>query len=155
VDALLRRLELAARFGKHPKRVVAVAAYEDAQTDARVNDFCQGLGRHLGEKCEIVKQMWLFSELRVPSLRTIAAGEAAQADMVIVSARHAQGFSEEVKDWIELWLGNKRKRPAVLLALFDPVYQGDSTSLQTHLKDAAKRGKMEFLLQTEEAPDKD
>jgi hypothetical protein len=155
VDALLRRLELAGRLGKHPARAAAVAAYEDAHTEARVNDLCRSLGRHLGEKCEVVKHMWLFSELRVPQLRTIAAGEAAEADIVIVSAHHAQSFPEEVNAWIELWLADKRKRPPVLLALFDPPYQGDSTSLQTHLKEVARRGKMEFLVQTQEAPDAD
>jgi len=155
VDTLLRRLELAARFGKHPKQVAAVAAYEDAHTDARVNDFCRNLGRHLGENCELIKHMWLFNELRVAQLRTIAANEAAQADLVIISAHHAQSFPVEVKDWIELWLGDNCSRPAALLALFDPAYQGDSTSLQTYLKEACKRGKMEFLVQTEEVPDKD
>ena len=151
----MAKLQAVSRLGKHPKKVAAVAAYEDAHTDERVNEFCRNLGRHLGEKCEIVQQMWLFNELRIPQLRAIAAGEAAQADVVIVSAHHAQSFPSEVKDWIELWLGHKESRPGVLLALFDPAYQGDSTALQTYLKEVSRRGKKEFLVQTEETPDKD
>ena len=151
----MKRLELAARLGKHPKRLAAVAAYEDAHTDARVNDFCRSLSRHLGDKCDLVKNMWLSSELRVAQLRAIAAGEAARADLVIIAVHHAQSFPSEVKEWLDLWVGDKRKRPAVLLALFDPAYQGDSTSLQAYLREIAKRGKMELLVQSEEGPDKD
>ena len=155
VDTLMKKLQAVSRLGKHPKQLAAVAAYEDAHTEARVNEFCRSLGRHLGQQCEISQQMWLFNELRIPQLRAIAAKEAARADLVIFSAHHAQTFPAEVKDWTELWLRQKDSRPGVLLALFDPVYQGDSTALQTYLKEVSRRGKKEFLVQSEERPDKD
>ena len=155
VDTLMKKLQAVSRLGKHPKKLAAMAAYEDAHTEARVNEFCRGLGRNLGEQCKIIQQMWLFNELRIPQLRAIAAKEAAQADLVIISVHHAQSFPTEVKDWIGLWLGQKESRPGVLLALFDPVYQGDSTALQTYLKELSRRGKKEFLVQSEEMPDKD
>jgi hypothetical protein len=151
----MRKLQAGSRFGKRPKQVATVAAYEDASTDARVHEFCRNLGRHLGEQCEIVQQMWLFNELRIPQLRAIAADEAARADVVIISAHHAPSFPSEVKDWIELWLGQKASRPGVLLALFDPAYQGDSSSLQAYLADVSRRGHKEFLLQAEDMSEKD
>jgi hypothetical protein len=155
VDTLMKKLQAVGRLGKHSKKLAAVAAYEDAHTEARVNEFCRSLGRQLGEQCEIIQQMWLFNELRIPQLRAIAAKEASRADLVIISAHHAQSFPAEVKDWIELSLGQKGGRPGVLLALFDPVYQGDSTALQAYLKEVSRRGKKEFLVQSEEMPDKD
>jgi hypothetical protein len=148
MDRIIAKLR-ASRVGKGSNKVAAVAAYEDSHTDARVNEFCQTLGRRLGANCEVTRQMWLLNELRAPSLRAIAAAEAARADLIIIAVHHALDFPVEVKSWIDLWLGLKGKRPIVLLGLFDPVYQGDSTSLQAYLNRVSKRGKMECLVQSE------
>ena len=155
MDALITKLQAVSRLGKNPKQVAVVAAFEDAHTETRVNEFCRSLGRQLGAKCEITQQMWLFNELRVSQLRGIAAGEASKADLVIISVHHAQTFPGEVQEWIGLWAGQKGSHPAALLALFDPVYVGDSTALQSYLKEAARKAKMEFLVRAEEAPDEE
>ena len=133
-------------------RLTAVAAYEDASTETRVHEFCRNLVRRLGPDCEIIKQMWLCSELRLPQLRAVAADEAARADLIIVSARPAESLPDEVTSWIELWLKRKRNRPKVLLGLFDPPYRGVSSSLQAYLKEIARRGGLEFLVQAEDMP---
>jgi hypothetical protein len=135
---------------KQSKQLTAVAAYEDSLTDARVTEFCQGLSRQLGEACELVKQMWLLNELRMPQLRSIAAGEASRADLIIISVHHAQQLPEEVTHWIQQWQPQKRRHPVVLLALFDPVYQGDSASMRTYLAQVAKKSAMQFLVHSEE-----
>ncbi|SPE52403.1 hypothetical protein SBV1_1510022 [Verrucomicrobia bacterium] len=141
------------RSWKQSKRLAAVAAYEDTLTDARVAEFCRCLSRQMGHGCEVVKQMWLVNELRVPQLRSIAAGEAATSDLVIVSVHHAQSLPVEMSQWIEQWLAHKHRRPTVLLALFDPVYQGDSGSMQTYLAQVAKKAQMQFLVHSEELPE--
>jgi len=151
----MTRLQTVGRFGKGTKKVAAVAAYEDSHTDSRVHEFCHNLARCLGEQCEVSKQMWLINELRIPQLRVIAAREAAAADMVIVSIHHAQSLPAEVKDWIELWVSEKRRRPVVLLALLDAAYRGDSNPLKTSLKEASAKAKIEFLAHSEEMADDD
>jgi hypothetical protein len=97
--------------------------------------------------------MWLLTELRTSQLRVIAAGEAAVADLVIVSVHHAEALPSEVKSWIDLWLKRRGNRPAVLLALFDPLYLGTSSSMQTYLREVARRGNMEFLARSDEKPE--
>ena|SRR5271170_4514897 len=141
------------RSWKGSKQVATVAVYEDSSTDARVAEFCRCLSRHLGDGCEILKQMWLLNELRLPHLRTIAAGDAASADLVIVSVHHSQELPEEVTLWLDQWLARKGRRSAVLLALFDPVYLGDSGSMQTRLAQAARKGSMEFMVHSDEVAD--
>ncbi len=152
MDSIMTQLQ-ASRAGQRSKTLTAVAAYEDARTDARVNEFCRSLASHLGAECEVVKHMWLLNELRMPQLRAIAAGEAAGADLVIISVHHAEALPLEVKDWIETWLAQKRDHPNVLLGLFDPLYKGDSSSIRTYLEQVAKRGKMQCLVQSEETFD--
>ena len=55
------------RGGSETKPIAAVAAYEDAPTDARVSQFCGNLSKCLGGKAEVNRQMWLLNELRMPT----------------------------------------------------------------------------------------
>ncbi len=101
----------------------------------------------------VEKEIWLFGQLRVPQLRAIAAGEAALAQLIIISVHHAEMLPDGVKTWIDLWLGQRNNHSVVLLALFDPVYQGVSSSMKAYQQEVANRGNMEFLVRSEDAPD--
>jgi hypothetical protein len=152
MDTTLSRLRVWPLWQK-AKRLVVSAVHEDSATGARAEEFCQTLARCLGGGCVIAKEMWLLTELRTSQLKAIAAGEAASADLVIISVHHAESLPNEVKTWIDLWLKRKRSRPAVLLALFDPLYLGTSSSMQTYLREVARKGNMEFLARSEEKPE--
>jgi hypothetical protein len=93
------------------KRLTVCAVYEDRATGDRVNDFCQSLSRDLGQHCEIIRGMWPESELRLPQLRSIAADDAARADLIIISVHHAESLSDEMKGWVEEWLRPKTVAP--------------------------------------------
>ncbi len=138
---------------KKAKRLAVSAVCEDLPTGTRVDEFCQDLSRYIGQQCNITKEMWPLTELRTAQLRTIAATEAAAADLIVVSVHHAETLPNEVKNWIDLWRRQKANRPAVLLALFDPLYLGTSSSIQAYLQGVAQKVNMEFLVQSEEAPE--
>ncbi len=138
---------------KKAKCLAVSAVCEDSSTGARVDEFCQELSRYLSPQCKITKDMWPLTELRTPQLRAIAATEAVSADLVAVSVHHAESLPREVKSWIDLWQREKRNRPAVLLALFDPLYLGTSSSIQAYLQNVAQKGNLEFLVRSEEAPE--
>jgi hypothetical protein len=149
MDTTLSRLRVWPVWQK-AKRFVVSAVHEDSTTGARVEEFCQTLLRSLRQTPAIDKEMWLLMELRTSPMRAVAAREAAAADLVIVSVHHAETLPDEITSWIELWLKQRSSRPAVLLALFDPLYLGTSSSIQAYLREVARRGKMEFLARTEE-----
>jgi len=151
MDVTLTKLRVWPAWQKM-KRISVSAAHEDPATGTRVDDFCETLARSLGVNCEICKELWLLTELRTPQLRAIAAGEAAAADLVVISVHHAETLPGEIKSWIELWLKHKRSRPTVLSALFDPLHVGSSSSIQTFLQGVARKGNMEFLARFEEKP---
>ena len=152
MDTTLSRLRVWPLWQK-ARHFTVSAVHEDSATGARVEEFCQTLARCLERTSEIRKEMWLLTELRTSQLRAIAAGEAAVADLVIVSVHHAEALPSEVKSWIDLWLKQRGNRPAVLLALFDPLYLGTSNSMQTYLREVARRGNMEFLARSEDKPE--
>ena len=75
MDAIMTKLQ--ASLGRKSKPVNAFAANEDSLTSARAQEFCQNLANQLGNHAKLIKKMWLFSELRLPQLRTIASREAS------------------------------------------------------------------------------
>ncbi len=152
MDATLSRLRVWPHWQK-AKRLAVSAVHEDSATGARAEEFCQTLSRCVGRNCVLSKELWLLTELRTTQLRSIAAGEAAAADLVIVSVHHAESLPNEVVSWIDQWLKPKRARPAVLLALFDPLYLGTSASMQTYLRNVASKANMEFVARSEEKPE--
>jgi hypothetical protein len=137
---------------KDAKRLVLLATFEDSVTGMRVKDFRQELSRNLGQQCQIIEHVWLFSTFRLRELQEIAAEEASAADLIIISVHPAESLPDEVKHWIDLWLSQKGTRDAVLLALLDPAYEGPSRSMETYLQEIARRGGMEFLVQSGEGP---
>ena len=152
MDTLMMIKQRVADMHLHSPRVNAVAASEDSATEARVDEFCHGLGKQLGEECELTRRIWLLSELRLPQLRAIAASEAAAADLVIVSVHHGEDLPPELLSWIDLWLPHKRDQRSLLLALFDPISSGVSATLRARLEEVARKAHMEFLAQSEDAP---
>lgn len=150
MDTLMMTKLRVSQMGRRGKALTAIAAYEDSSTDARVSEFCQNLARQLGSDCELSRQMWLLSELRIPQLNAIAALEATQADLVLISVHHCEEPPAELKNWIEQWLAQKAERPKLLLGLFDAVYLGVSAPLRAYLQQVAQKGRMEFLAQSED-----
>jgi hypothetical protein len=135
---------------KEAQHLALLAAFEDSITGARVKGFCQDFARDLGAKCRITEHVWLFSTLRLPELREIAAEEAAASDLIILSLRSAENLPEEVMSWIDLWQRQKARRPRVLLALIDPDDEPALTAVQAYLQKVASRGGMEFLVEARE-----
>src|ERR1700690_4052716 len=89
VDSMISKLRVWPIW-KELKHFAVSAVCEDSSTNTRMDEFCQGLSRDLGQNCEVVKEMWLFNQLCVPGLRAIAAGEAALAQLIIISVHQAE-----------------------------------------------------------------
>jgi hypothetical protein len=148
MDMIIAKPRLWGRW-REAEQLTLLAAFEDSATCTRVKEFCQGLSRDLGGRCKIIQHVWVFSTLRMRELQEIAAEEAAVADLVIISAHQAESLPDEVKRWIDRWLQHKGTRKAVLLALLDRVYDGTPSPIRTYLQEVARRGDMEFLVESD------
>jgi hypothetical protein len=94
--------------------------------------------------------VWLFNMFRLHELQEIAAEEAASADLVVIAAHDAENLPDEVKSWMKLWVGQGTARQATLLALLDREPEGEPRPLEGYLAAAARRGGMEFVVETRE-----
>ena len=125
-------------------RVVIV--YEDFRTalDAkRAYDF---LAANLTHEWQVTSQMWKFGLLRIPEIRAMAAEDVMLADLIIVSCKGDGELPADVKDWIEMWQGDKGESVG-LIALFDrpPEQAEHARATQAYLEGVAKRRRMEFF----------
>ena len=125
-----------------------VIAYEDFETGKHAKRTYDFLTEHLHHECTFTNQMWKFDVLAMPNLRQMAAQDAAQADIIIISCHGATALPAEVKAWIELWI-NEDSHPVALVALFDENLTDtpETQTMRSYLEQVAQRGMMEFFAQ--------
>ncbi len=99
--------------------VVVVVACEDATTAPQVWGLLRRVGREAGGRGRLIYSWWTFSVLASPSLRHLAAREAATADMVVIAARGVTPLPMAVKDWLSGWVSCNEDptRPRALVVL--------------------------------------
>ena len=132
------------REGNPVFRIVIV--YEDFATGKKAKEACDFLVANLSYAWQVTSQMWKFEVLSLPSLREMAAKDAAMADLIILSSRGDNELPADVKSWIEMWRGLGGGAVAVL-ALFgtSPGLGGHAQTTYAYLAGVAKRGQMEFF----------
>src|SRR3954452_20708038 len=98
-----------------------VIAYEDFETGKKAKGTYDFLVQNLGPECDFENQMWKFDVLGIPKLMELAAKDAANADIVIISCHSGSHLPEEVVSWMELWIEQKHNAIA-LVGLFDAPF---------------------------------
>src|SRR5437764_6116176 len=104
-----------------------VTFFEDVATGKRGKQVSDYLGAHLGSEFEFNHQVWKLDVLSTPSLRELAAKDAAEADIIIVSVRGDRPLAPEVKSWLDVWVA-QHGTPIALVALFDPEFKNSETA---------------------------
>ena len=129
-----------------------VIAYEDLETGKHAKKTYDFLVENVGPDCQFTNQMWKFGVLCIPTLREIAARDAAMADIIMISS-HGDELPAEAKAWVELWV-TKPHHTFALVALFDrPNDLGHhADGVRSYLASVAERGQLEFFAQPDEWP---
>jgi len=128
--------------------VKLVIGYEDFVTGQRAMRSCQYLIERLGHQFEVLTDLWKFDLLRMPRLRDIAAQDAAQADVVMISTHGCGELPSEVKSWITALSEADSCRKA-LVVLLDAEEQSTTEKSQVHsfLQRIAGDMDMDFFVQ--------
>jgi len=128
-----------------------VIAYEDFETGTHAKKTYDFLVANLAHDCQFFYQMWKFEVLSIPQLREIAAKDAANADLIMLSC-HGHALPPEVMAWLEFWLGEPNHAVA-LVALFTEPHIVATAEVREYLASVATRGQLEFFAQPGELPD--
>lgn len=124
-----------------------VIACEDSATAAPACEVLELVELNLKDEARLFYQWWNFEVLAVPTLRELAAVEAATADIIIIGVHEARALPEMVTDWMNLWLPLRSDRPGALVAVLDSDLnqQGASPGILSQLTQAAAAGQMDFF----------
>ena len=115
--------------------------YEDVTTRNRAIRISQRLLNKFGLELSIDFSWWKFLYLEERNLAALASKNAAEADVIIVSAGAGEGLPWAVKHWIESWVSRKRNGPSALVALIVPANgpADEVTPRHLYLKNIAHR----------------
>lgn len=131
-----------------------VIAYEDFETGKHAKETYDFLVSHLGKECRFSNQMWKFDVLGIPKLREMAAKDALNGDIIIVSCHGAHPLPSEVKLWINSWM----EMPGNAIALVALFGSGDACSAReqtrAYLAEVARCSRMEFFAQPSDFPNR-
>ncbi len=102
-----------------PPQLNVLVVYEDLGTGLRArHTFDQAVGQ-LGLQADFHVNLWRFDLLREPALLERAADQAAQADIVFLSAHGPGGLPAAVTSWLKYWLARKGSGPRALAVSLD------------------------------------
>jgi hypothetical protein len=126
-----------------------IIAYETFATGLRAKEVTERLNSQLKPEFEVKCDVWKFELLGHAQLRALAASEAVDADLIILSCHAGGDLAPNVSKWVEAWLPRKRENPAALVVLIDQDREFEEPSpLLSYLRDAASRGGLDFFCKT-------
>jgi hypothetical protein len=126
-----------------PFRMLAIYDSEEASREA--THASNLVLRELGDGVQADRTTWNLRSLDTASVRTLAAEEAARADLIVLALEDTQPTAT-LKDWIARWQCN-RELSSGLLALISPDNSETGGDLADYLYETAVTAHMDFLCQ--------
>jgi hypothetical protein len=120
--------------------------FEDFATGIHAKATMERVIENLEAHFPFETKFWRFDLLDLLHFREMAATDAADADMVIVSAHGGPEIPDSVKDWMQLWLNRRSGGECALVELLDS--QGDSSGswpIHGFLQNVARKAHLDFF----------
>ncbi len=122
--------------------------YEDRAAGIRAKEMSDRLAAMIEPDCHVTNEAWNFALLHDPQLRDVAAGEAREAHMVIISAQSVDVLPPHVKSWLAEWLPARSAGKAALVFLLGDDQNQPSaqyTLVHDDLKNLTSINEMDFF----------
>ncbi len=131
-----------------------MVAYDNFDSGIRAKEILDRLARALGSQLTMNITMWKFDMLELDKLQDMAASDAAEADIIIISTNGAGELSPGVQQWVELWLSRKQRESSAFVSLNEPDPDGtaESPAVGEYLQNIASRGNVTFFSQRGNLP---
>ena len=139
---------------RHLPAIHAVVAYDNFDSGIRAKEILDRLARALGSQLAMNITMWKFDMLELDKLQDMAANDAAEADIILISTGGAGELSPGVQQWVELWLSRKQRESSAFVSLNEPDPDGtaESPAVGEYLQNIASRGNAVFFSQRGNLP---
>jgi hypothetical protein len=125
-----------------------VLLYADRSSAELGKEVAESLRQKLGSTFRLRQSSWNVELLRSAKLRSLAAMEARDSDMVMVAMDEGIPLSPEIEDWFELWRDRKRS-PGALVALLKRDEPDTPHVVEESLHAYADQAQMDFFCHSE------
>jgi hypothetical protein len=128
-----------------------LVAYEDPESGYRAKEILERLNLMVGHDLDIRSTMWKFNVLLFPPLNSMAVGDAAEADIIIIATGPKGELPRGVQEWINHWLSNKQRRPSAMASLIaDEILEEDAQAVEppavsAYLREVCRKGNLDFI----------
>jgi len=128
--------------------------YEDLTTGLQARQLLEGIASRLDLEADLDLRLWRFDLLREPALLERAVSEAAEADVVVLSAHGSGDLPPAVRLWLGQWLARKGDRPLALAVVLDPDMEREPapTRLLESLRGLSGTAGVEVFLHRAQGP---
>lgn len=125
-----------------------VVIFEDFTTGRRAQQVCLEIAQAIHCGCASRVGAWTFQMLKVPTLSTLAAQEAAQADLLVLAPHDASALPPEILKWVQSFLRPRSIGPRALLVLSGVAQESDEpeSPLKGQLQELADQFQLPFRL---------
>src|SRR6266702_5644572 len=153
-DETSERTRVDGRNRKRFPALHAVVAYNNFDSGIRAKEILDRLARALGSQLTMNISMWKFDVLELDKLQDLAANDAVEADIIIISTSGAGELSPGVQQWVERWLCRKQPESSAFVSLneADPDGTAESPAVSEYLQTIANRGNLSFFSQRGNLP---
>jgi hypothetical protein len=118
----MKRKEPAKAGFREEANFEAFLLYEDKPTGLRAKLVLDGVLDQLSFACRCSPRLWRLDLLNWTNYRELAAKEAAEADLILVSLHGNRNLPAATFDWINLWLRRRSRRLQVIAILLDKAH---------------------------------
>lgn len=137
----------------HPLLFNVLVAYEDFATGHYALNVFNRLFPGSSQFPDFsTRNVWKFDLLEIAKFRSLAAEEAANADVIIISAHAAVALPVAVKRWLDMWIDERPHDPGAFVVLLSRTAKRVASDLriETYLEACARKAGMDFFIQRED-----
>jgi hypothetical protein len=150
----LQKLDEATGCVEEKPLFTVLVIYEDFAAGKHAKETYDFLANRLGREFKFKNLMWKFDVLGHPKMKEMAAHDALEADLIIVSTHGIGELPEEVKSWLDLWVEQPGNAMALVMLVDRPKsVLDDHESIRSSLQAAAGKAGIEFFAQPDDWPD--
>src|SRR5579859_2954435 len=150
----LQKLDEARGCVEEKPLFTVLVIYEDFAAGKHAKETYDFLANRLGREFEFKNLMWKFDVLGHPKMKEMAAHDALEADLIIVSTHGIGELPEEVKSWMDLWVEQPGNTMALVMLVDRPKSMlDDHEFIRSSLQAAADQAGIEFFAQPDDWPD--
>lgn len=139
------QLQFNNRNKENDNEVTVMVVYDDLAAGRWAGEVFSSFDESQIDDLHFRLQPWRVDFLADPAWAEVAAAEAREAVLLVVSMSHPSELPAAVERWLRVWLSEKRGASVAVVVLVDNENDTDAASRLAFLRGAAKEAHLNFF----------